>query len=823
MPEVTSPERADGMSFTTETASLESPFLGLQEALDGTEALEATAEELGFSSPVETPFIGQERFGGADVPEVAGQFEELLAELYDSEFDRALFELSEAAAEAAESRPFVQGETNTAEAEHFIREWLEPLHRDSQAMLEAIGESLAGADAATLTDHELNELLAEHEPQMTGENPVFENFLGGLFNAVRKGLGHVVNAVKKGVKAVGRLIPIGPLLDKIKSLVRPLLERVLQMGLDKLPPELRGAAEMLKNRLLGTPQDATPAPAPAAAAPAATDAAATAKADEVQREFDSHVASLLFAEDEADHDMIVAAAHEAAAPGPESLRELNQARERFVAEIRALPPGGDAGPAMENFLPAVLPFLKLGISLIGRDRVIRFLARILAPLIRPFVGDQTSVLSQAIVSSGLGLISLEAPANEAELAGHVIANTVEDTFRHLVETGGEAFEDPHLLEAAAASAFNEAVAANFPPLMVKPEHREISLAIRVPGAEDAPRLGMWVPRWHHRHGHRRYTKSPRAWITPTVARNVVVFGGTPLSDFLRDHYGITTEVIAPVHLFQAIPGTSLMRIAHAEPAGIGLGRSDAYWKLQPLTPEAAGILLGEPGLGRSVDPRYLQRPGRICVGQRFFALELPESRTHVHRHRHHSSHVNVVFEFASEHIRVAVHLAEADAQRIAAPMRMGNLVVAMQILSPIVRRGVDIALSDNPLGHLRWIDGAARTEAAIVSVLGNAAQTIGVTPARVHQHLAHEIRHAVLVALKGYLHERGKEFIAAADRPAHGVTLVVRLRHPAGMALLRRLHRGEKAAELRSLGALFPNGFQHSSVELVRSHHHRHA
>jgi hypothetical protein len=55
------------------------------------------------------------------------------------------------------------------------------------------------------------------------------------------------------------------------------------------------------------------------------------------------------------------------------------------------------------------------------------------------------------------------------------------------------------------------------------------------------------------------------------------------------------------------------------------------------------------------------------------------------------------------------------------------------------------------------------------------------------------------------------------------VTLVVRLRHPAGMALLRRLHRGEKAAELRSLGALFPNGFQHSSVELVRSHHHRHA
>jgi hypothetical protein len=234
------------------------------------------------------------------------------------------------------------------------------------------------------------------------------------------------------------------------------------------------------------------------------------------------------------------------------------------------------------------------------------------------------------------------------------------------------------------------------------------------------------------------------------------------------------------------------------------------------------MLLGEPGLGRSVDSRYLQRPERICVGQRFYSLELPERRTHVHRHRRHS-HVNVALEFASEQIRVGVHLSEADAQRIAAALRTGNLVVAMQLLAEIARRGLRIALSANPLGHLRWIDGTARTEAAIVSALGNAAQAIGVPPARVEEHLVHEIRHAVLGALKGYLHERGKDFIAAADRPAHGLTVIVRLRHPAGMALLRRLQRGEKPAELRTFGALFPNGFQNPSVELVVGHHHRHA
>ena len=337
---------------------------------------------------------------------------------------------------------------------------------------------------------------------------------------------------------------------------------------------------------------------------------------------------------------------------------------------------------------------------------------------------------------------------------------------------------------------------------------------------EVPGVGMWILRRHQNHAHRRYTRVLRAWITPSIARHVVIFGGISLADFLRDHYAITTDVRVPVHLFEAMPGTSLIRIAHGEPESIGLGRGDAYWKLHPLTHEAAGLLLGEPGLGRTVDHRYLASPERICVGQRFYQLELPERRIHVGRRMVSSSHVNVTVNFPKEHLRIGVHLSEADAQRVAAALRTSNLVAAVQTLSAIIRPGLRTALSDNPLGHLRWIDATAGGQAAIVSLFGNAARALGVTPDQVRKHLAHEIRNALLAAIKGYLQERSGEFIAAADKHKHGLTLVVRLRHPVGLAQLRSLYHGEKVAGLQSLSGLFPQGFHNSVVEVRAGRRH---
>ena len=63
------------------------------------------------------------------------------------------------------------------------------------------------------------------------------------------------------------------------------------------------------------------------------------------------------------------------------------------------------------------------------------------------------------------------------------------------------------------------------------------------------------------------------------------------------------EVDATVHLYESIPGTHLPDIARYESNTAGLGGADGYEQLHPLTRDAAGLLMGEPDLGRELDAR----------------------------------------------------------------------------------------------------------------------------------------------------------------------------------------------------------------------------
>jgi hypothetical protein len=60
---------------------------------------------------------------------------------------------------------------------------------------------------------------------------------------------------------------------------------------------------------------------------------------------------------------------------------LEEARDQFIQELNNLKDGENAEPYVQNFLPAILPALRLGIRLIGRPRVVKFLAQLLAKLI----------------------------------------------------------------------------------------------------------------------------------------------------------------------------------------------------------------------------------------------------------------------------------------------------------------------------------------------------------------------------------------------------------------------------------------------------------
>ena len=333
-----------------------------------------------------------------------------------------------------------------------------------------------------------------------------------------------IDVAKKGVT----LIPgIGAMIRKLKALVRPLLDRVLKMALDKLPPQLRPVAKQLAQRLLGKV---------ASEATEDEDFAAPAVPDvgSIQQQFDLDVATLLFAEETEQEVIVTEAMYEAERTDGAPIAELHDARARFVDELER---GVDPQEALENFIPAVmavLPIARTVIGVIGRQRVVSFLAGFLAKMIGKYVpAEQSKQLSQAIVDTGLRLMSLEAPT-ETEVQGlapAALAGTVEDTVRRLCEADEATLEHPATLEVATTIAFQEAAAENFPPQLIVPELHESTAG------------GTWVSMpMKGRKYYKKYTRVFDVQITPQMAESLRTFGGTTIAAFLKDKLGIAAPV-----------------------------------------------------------------------------------------------------------------------------------------------------------------------------------------------------------------------------------------------------------------------------------------
>src|SRR5262249_21139550 len=147
----------------------------------------------------------------------------------------------------------------------------------------------------------------------------------------------------------------------------------------------------------------------------------------------------------------------------------------------------------------------------------------------------------------------------------------------------------------------------------------------LPALHEAPVHATWVamPRRGARKYYKRYTHVFDVEITPQMADAITTFGGTKLSAFLKDQLSVTPPVRARVHLYQAIAGTTLRRIAHLEHGVPGLGkRPHAARQLHPLTVQAAGTLLQHPKLGRDVAGAFRSARHTVAVGQRFYYLEI---------------------------------------------------------------------------------------------------------------------------------------------------------------------------------------------------------
>jgi hypothetical protein len=750
------------------------------------------AEAFAGQWELETPFyrVDAAETGsiGPAAPEIAA-LAEITAELKDSLFREALEQLAEEALEAHADQlagEYGDRETRDAAAERLLNEHFEPLAAQAEAMLDRFFERLEGYEAGALTEMEIDRIAGEILPTGMPLSPASEQFLGSWLrkagNLVKKAVKGAANLAGQGLAAVGKLA-LGPLLGPLKQFGRFVLRHVAKNLIHRLPAPVQPYARQLADKLahaLGEMQQGEfeeHEQTEAEAIPAAPDFA------RLEAEFDLRAAQLLLTQDEAEIDHLVSSYGEGEAASSSSLAELDDARAQLIRELGRLQPGESAQPALEQFLPAAVLPAKAAIAIVGRDRVRRLITGVLEPIIKQIISaDAAQVLAPAIADTGLSAFGLETSQPDPRaIATEALAATVEETINSLAELPRSVFENETLLEAAVLEAFETAAAANFPSTMIKPELRETAEA-----------HGIWIrlPRNSHRKRYAKYfSSSPLSiTITPRVARTLITFGGATLDDHLRDQLDIPNgrPLKGNVVLYKVLPGATAARIARAEgfPAA----------ELHPLTPQAAGVLLGpnaELG-GRHTPLRYLDSRQALHVNQRLYRIEPAHGRHHHHRHHHHSRHrrAELLINLPAGEIRVWLYLSEPLCQRVSTALTKGPSATAGFVqIKPLVERLARMlkAAMLEPVmpSGLRIIGDTPQMERNGPPWLANVGRQLG---AKLTQWTSEQ------VAL--YLTSKAEEFRSLCASRQDGVTLRITMTRVPGMESLRLLAQGKPPAGL---------------------------
>jgi len=723
----------------------------------------------------ESPFVPEYAGQDAGLKPQAEEFASLIGELYDPEFEEAISDLVNEAAAVADDRASSEVSDpgrERYEVERAVQEYLEPVRERMERAIDRIAEGVGNRDVSQLTQEEVENLveqLAAAEPGMT---PVQENFFGGF-----------IKKIKKAVGKVTKFLPHNLILNKLKGLAKPLIDKVLRLAIDKLPVSIRPIAKQLAARFIRVGETVEGEDLEERGE------AATADPRMLQQELDAQIAGYLTqGEDFEDQVSIFRTLSAQPSPHADALHRLTHARGRFMRRIVALREDENPQPVVEEFIPAILAALKMGIGVIGRPKVVKFLADLVAKLISKYVGqEQAQTLSTALVDTGLRMMSLEArPEPGPVSAGRALASTVEETVNSLVETAPEAaWSNETVLEGYVHEAFERAAAANFPDSLIRSELHE---------ASDAP--GMWAarPEGSDRTIYKKYARVfEDVMITRQMAGAIKTFRGISLLAFLRDRMGISLvrPIKVRVHLYEAVPGTTLSLITKHETKVPGLMGSigrEAWSQLHPLTVEAAATLLKEPQLGRAVDARWLQSRDLINVHQRFFYLEIPGGRIRliprIPRGPHkpaRSSETRIVVDLPKRELRVYVYYSETDAQALAKQMR-GGLPISAVMTAMRARLDVNVAkiLSGDRTSGIRIIHEASPTEQFAAPVLAAVGKQVG-------QFLLNWLLEAFKKELETRYTQFAAEFEKVANHPADGVTIIITFRAPALMEALRKL------------------------------------
>jgi hypothetical protein len=702
---------------------------------------------------------------------------EVLAELHDEEFNEAVAFLAEETEHYVSERFAGEVYGASPDRERFAAAHLSAVGYEAEQYLSALEDGLAGLDLGSLAPDSLVEVLDRFDPVPTDLSPAGEEFIGGLVRKAKKAVSSVASAAKK-VGAVIASPLIAPLLKKLRGLIDPLLKRVLSFAIGRLPAPLQPAARQLADKIAGAAQKAEAEMEDMEETPMSP--ASSVDMEAIAQSFDTALAEAIVTEpsSELEYEGFDGQSSEGVDEGHE-LERLAHARQAMIARLQEAGEDENLVPVVEQFIPAILGALRLGIKLIGRPKVVNFLAKYLGELIGKWVGPaQSGPLSTAIVNAGLQMASLEAESEDgfepgSTFAGsNALASVVEDTVRRLAESEDYVFEDEGLMQLAAAEAFGEAVATHFPAQFVRAN------------LQQAPTLGGTFISHHPRsaRSYAKYSTTPEVELSEQVADELPAFGGSTVGSVMRAA-GATFPVKARVHVYQAKAGTTVPNMIRTDRRA-ARGTSPMH----PLTPYAAGLLLREPRLGVAVPSRFLKSRHRIAAGQRLYRLEpirgangLAPSPGRKEALRLAPSRAWISVHRAQARINIGFYIAEVEAQQLAEAIRQGRGPAALlQKLADAFK-------------HIRRHRSGAPANNMVAREGGEDFEDFAANPGKLspaaRQHLRRRIRAWVLPALSKWVAANSEAFVRAVAHPDAGVTIRVQLNgvpgltQPAGTAI----------------------------------------
>ncbi len=740
----------------------------------------------------DSPFLSEYSLPGLTMESTESLlYREALHDIVDQEFTEAMGDLVNELREIRENRFEGESFESSQQAERYLASYLQPLQVSIEGTLDSMITESASFDNESMTELQLDNFLESFNYEQHYVEPQFEDFFKKLFKKVKKIAKKGVRIARKVGKTLSKFSPAHLIFRKIKKLVKPLLTRVLKFALNKIPSRYRPLAKRLARRFLKGKlgkfeneqtfnhimllEDQVTQ----SAALMMDQGMASISSESIGADFDAMIAGYLMEGQDFEYDpAAMEFFSDEQYQGVGSVDDLELARSQFINAMLELEDDDDPQVPIENYVTAILTALRIGIKIIGRKRVVNFLAKQVARLIRRYVGRRASrPLSRALVDAGLKLVKLENESEQSYAAAEVLAATVEDAIEKLAELApAQAFEDESELATYAQEAFQEAVVENFPPSLIRDE-------LRMRRRDK----GIWIlrPAGRRRKKYKKYSHPISVTVTPGVAARVKTFGGRSLRGFLKEQLGLDIDrqpVQATLHMFKAMRGTTMPEVSRFEPEiqGLGSGDRSSWMQFHPLTDEAAALLTPDQvSSGDNVNARHLIDRDRIAVGQRFYYLEIPGARVMTIPQSPENgagsknisvraSETNMNLDFANNRISVFSYLSEAVSSEMAGHFRNGR---SLDDVISGIRKSLDHDLAEilnNASTPQLQLRRAPQSRDNLLSIVVPMLKSNGRSLGRI---ITQFVVRSLVSQVRNKEQEFSSHFLEATNDPADGVTL----------------------------------------------------